>query len=136
MSQTSETRRSPVPYLGVVYFLGNAPSFGPLLFEDDAPAVYYLPGTTGWGATFAGAPTVLWDPQILTTDPGFGVRGNQFGFDIAFTNTVPVVVEAATNLVNPVWIPLQTITLTNGLFHFTEPFQTTNATRFYRLSPF
>ncbi len=123
-------------YLGVVYFHGDAPSFGASLFEDDAPVVYYLPGMLGQGSTFAGFPTVLWNPHILTSDAGFGVRSNQFGFDIAFTNTVPVVVEATTNLVNPVWVPLQTVTLTNGLFHFTEPFQTTNATRFYRLSPF
>ncbi len=122
--------------LGVVYFQGNAPSFGLSVFQDVDAAVYYLPGTTGWGPTFAGAPTVLWNPQILINEAGFGVRSNQFGFDIAFTNTVPVVVEATTNLVNPIWVPLRTITLTNGLFHFTEPFQTTNATRFYRLSPF
>jgi uncharacterized repeat protein (TIGR03803 family) len=25
--------------------------------------VYYLPGTSGWGATFAGMPTLLWNPQ-------------------------------------------------------------------------
>ncbi len=121
----------------VVFFQGNAPSAGSFLFENDgSPQIYYLPGTTGWGTNFAGAPTVLWNPQILTSDTGFGAQSNQFGFDIAFTNTVPVVVEATTNLVNPVWVPLQTVTITNGLFHFTEPFQTTNATRFYRLSPF
>jgi hypothetical protein len=26
--------------------------------------VYYLLGTTGWGTTFGGCPTVLWSPQM------------------------------------------------------------------------
>src|SRR5258708_23541 len=45
-----------------VYFQGNAPSYvGPSVFYNDANAtVYYLPGTTGWGATFGGRPTALW----------------------------------------------------------------------------
>ncbi len=79
---------------------------------------------------------MLWNPQILTNNAGFCAQSNQFGFDIAFTNTVPVVVEVSTDLVNPVWTPLLTVTLTNGLFHFTEPLQTNDTCRFYRLCPF
>ena len=29
---------------------------------DNSTTVYYLAGTTGWGATFAGVPAFLWDP--------------------------------------------------------------------------
>jgi hypothetical protein len=43
-------------------------------------------------------------------------------------------VEACTNLATPVWTPLQTLTLTNGSFYFTEPFQTNSAARYYRIS--
>jgi len=44
-----------------VYFTGNAPSIGSDVFSGtDNTTVYYLPGTTGWGETFAGRPTALW----------------------------------------------------------------------------
>ncbi len=45
-----------------VYFQGNAPSLGWGVFDGDNHAtVYYLPGTTGWGATYGGRPTALWE---------------------------------------------------------------------------
>jgi BspA type Leucine rich repeat region (6 copies) len=45
-----------------VYFEGNAPGLGgSYVFQDDNQAtVYYLHGTTGWGTTFDGLPTALW----------------------------------------------------------------------------
>jgi len=44
-----------------VYFKGDAPAVDPAAFEGDENAtVYYLPGTTGWGATYGGLPTALW----------------------------------------------------------------------------
>jgi hypothetical protein len=43
-------------------------------------------------------------------------------------------VEACTNLANPVWTSLQSLTLTNGLFYFAEQFQSNEASRFYRIS--
>jgi hypothetical protein len=45
-----------------VYFLGNAPSLGGsyVFSGDNNTTVYYLPGTTGWGTTFAGRSTALW----------------------------------------------------------------------------
>ena len=40
-----------------VYFRGNAPNIGiNLFFEDTNVTVYYIPVTTGWSATFEGAP--------------------------------------------------------------------------------
>jgi hypothetical protein len=41
-----------------VYFQGNAPTISPSVFSGDAATVYYLLGTTGWGATFGELPTV------------------------------------------------------------------------------
>ncbi len=120
--------------LSTVFFKGNAPTTDPAGFESDNATAYYLSGTTGWEPTLAGLPTVLWNPQIQTAI-NFGVQNEQFGFDITATNNIPVLVEATTNLISPVWTPLQTSTITNGLFHFTEPFQANSAGRFYRLSP-
>ena len=49
------------PRLRAVYFQGNAPLFGGLsaFYGDSYATVYYLPGTTGWGTTFAARPAVL-----------------------------------------------------------------------------
>jgi len=42
-----------------LYFQGNAPTKGAGVFTYSTPTVYYLSGTTGWGANFAGRPTAL-----------------------------------------------------------------------------
>jgi hypothetical protein len=69
------------PLLTRVYFLGNAPSADLTAFDFDNATVYYLPGTTGWGATFCGLPTALWSqvptietqPQTQTAEAGSAV---------------------------------------------------------------
>jgi len=117
-----------------VYCLGNAPTANATVFENNNNAtLYYLPGTTGWGSPFAGCPAVLWNPRIQTGSASFGVQNNQFGFDITYTNNVSFVVEACTNLAKPVWVPLMTNSLTNGSFHFSEPFQPSTSARYYGL---
>jgi hypothetical protein len=122
-------------YLTSVYFLGNAPILlGLNVFASDYNAVvYYLPGTTGWGTTFGGLPTVLWNPQAQTGGASFGVRANKFGFNITGTTNIPIVVEACTNLSSNIWVPLQSVSLTNGLFYFSDPRWTNYPGRFYRL---
>jgi hypothetical protein len=56
-----------------VYFLGNAPNVDSTVFSGDNATVYYLPGTTGWGSTFGGAPTALEArPPLLSLIPGLG----------------------------------------------------------------
>jgi hypothetical protein len=92
-----------------------------------------LPGTTGWGSTFGGRPTVLWSPQVQTSGASFGVRTNRFGFTITGTSNLVIVVEACTNLVNPTWSPVATNTLTGGSSYFSDPRWTNNPARFYRL---
>jgi hypothetical protein len=55
----------PIGYLTGAYFLGDAPSGGgSSVFAGDLNYVYYLPGTTGWGATFGGRPTAVWNPPV------------------------------------------------------------------------
>ncbi len=117
-----------------VYFAGNAPSVGALVFSGANHAtVYYLPGTTGWGMWFGGRPTALWLPQVQTGDATFGVRTNEFGFTVTWASDRVVVVEACTNLGSPFWLPLQTNTLTNGSCYFSELGGMTRPSRFYRL---
>ncbi len=119
--------------LAGVYFQGNVPSLGFEVFFDSYATVYYLPGTTGWNPTFGGLPTVLWNPQVQTTDGGFGVRTNQFGFNINWASGMTVVVEANTNLADPTWTPVATNTPTSGSAYFNDPQWTNYPGRFYRL---
>jgi hypothetical protein len=122
-----------------VHFKGNSPSFGVGVFGPDVynpldPAtIYYLPGTTGWSTNFAGLPTVLWNPQVQTSDASFGVGTNQFGFTITGTSNLVIVVEACTNLANPSWSPVGTNTLTGGSSYFSDAQWTNHPGRFYRL---
>ena len=108
------------------------------VFSGDPATVYYVPGTAGWGPTFDGLPTAPWflpNPQILTgNNPGFGVQSNGFGFIISWLTNISVVVEASTNLANPVWSPVSTNTFTGGTSYFSDPQWTNYPARFYRLS--
>ena len=72
-----------------VYFQGNSPTptNDSTVFSSDPATVYYLPGTTGWGAMFDGLPTAPWflpNPLILNREPNFGVQPGGFGFIISW----------------------------------------------------
>ena len=125
-----------------VYFQGNVPFFVPpfaLIFQgDNNVIIYYLPGTTGWSTLSSAPPIRLWNPQAQTSDSSFGVQSNQFGFNIIGSSNLVIVVEACTDLFNPVWSPLSTNTLntpfgTNGTSYFSDPQWTNYPGRFYRL---
>jgi BspA type Leucine rich repeat region (6 copies) len=126
-----------------IYFTGNAPDtyllfvggYGGFDFNDPT-IVYYLPGTLGWSNSFAGRPTAQWflpQPLILNQGLGFGVQSGQFGFTISWATNVPVVVEACTNLANPVWLPVSTNNLVSGTSYFSDPQAANLPGRFYRL---
>jgi hypothetical protein len=149
-SLTNMTIGNTVTYIGdysfdgcakltAVYFAGNAPGLGQLPFfgaGNFKAIAYYLPGTTGWAnfsANTGGLPAALWNAQMQTTGGSFGVRTNRFGFNITGNSSLVVVVEACTNLANPVWSPLQTITLTGSPVYFSDPAWTNFPRRFYGL---
>ena len=118
-----------------IYFRGNAPvSVASSAFNHDYHAtVYYATGTTGWGAMCAGLPALPWNLQVQTRDASLGARTNQFGFNFTWESNLVIVVEACTNLVNPVWTPLQTNMLTGVSSYFSDPEWTNYPGRFYRL---
>ena len=60
-------------------------------------------------------------------------RINQLGFNIARASGQVVVVEACTDLAQPVWAPLQTNTLSRDTFYFSDPQWTNSPARFYRV---
>jgi hypothetical protein len=77
--------------------------------------------------------TQLWNPQVQSSGTDFGVRTNEFGFNIIGTSNLVVVVEACTNPADPNWFPVGTNTLTDGLSYFSDPAWTNYPSRFYRL---
>ncbi len=101
--------------------------------NDNHATGYYLPGTTGRGTWFGGRPTVRWFPQVQTSDTSFGVQATQFGFNITWASGRGIVVEACTNLANPIWSPVQTHTVIDGSTYFSDPQWTNYPARFYRL---
>jgi hypothetical protein len=120
--------------LKAVYFEGNAPTAGAMIFSYAFNViVYYLPGTTGWTSTFKSRPALLWNPQARSGGPNFGVRTNRLGFDITGTANLPIAVEAGTNLASPSWVVLASCTLTNGSVYFSDPDWTKYPARFYRI---
>jgi hypothetical protein len=123
------------PSLTAIFFEGNAPNAEWSAFLDigSTLTVFYVPGTTGWETSFGGFLTAEWQPQVQTGDASFGVRTNQFGFNLTWADGRPVVVEACTDLTHPVWLPVKTNTLAGGSAYFSEPQWTNYSGRFYRL---
>jgi hypothetical protein len=123
------------PNLTGVYFQGNAPGYvGEFAFDNSTNVnVYYLPGTTGWEATLDDQPTTIWLPQMQMTGTTFGGKTNQFGFNITWASDQTVVVDACTNLSQPVWEPVQTNTLATGSVYFNDPEWTNYPARYYRV---
>jgi hypothetical protein len=111
------------------YFQGNAPNDTGDAFTLDNNIVYYLPGTAGWGSTFGGNPTELWNPQATT----FIITSGHFGFAINGPANTAIVVVACTNLANPVWLPVTTNTLSaSGASSFSDLLSSNYPARFYR----
>ncbi len=117
-----------------------------VVFEGDGPAVtahsftsyvrfYRLPGTSGWEqfSERVNEIVLVWNPRLETNDANFGVRNGSFGFNIVGEPWIPIVIEAATDLLNPHWTMLQNCTLTNGLIYFSDFQWKDFPSRFYRV---
>jgi hypothetical protein len=88
---TSVTVPNSVTYIGseafafctnltCAFFQGNAPpDVGNVFYGDPEAVVYYLPGTTGWGATFGGVPaveeTAQFEFEYTTNDGSLTITG-------------------------------------------------------------
>jgi hypothetical protein len=85
-----------------IYFEGNAPPadsnpyLSTVFFDDTNVTVFYLPGTTGWGSTFAGLPTALESLQG---------SGDNFNYTINPDNTDTITITNYTGSGGEVIIP-------------------------------
>jgi hypothetical protein len=71
--------------------------------------------------------------MIFGSGYGLGVKSNGFAFIISWATNVPVVIEASTNLANPVWTPVTTNALVSGTNYFCDSQWTNYPGRFYRI---
>jgi hypothetical protein len=122
--------------LTAAYFLGNPPmaylnsGTGENAFRQTPATVFYMPSATNWPDTYGDAATVLWNPQFSATS----IAGGQFGFNFTTPTNATIVVEACTNLSQPVWTPLTTNAWsgTNTLI-FQDAKTSDYPVRFYRM---
>ena len=125
--------------LSSLYFQGDAPYADPYAFYGNPgpTTAFYLPAANGWGPSLGvhpAVPTGIWmTTQAQTDDGSFGFQGSQFGFNISGSINDAVVVEACTNLANPVWSPVKVLTLPGGTSLFTDQTWTNYPGRFYRI---
>jgi len=111
-----------------IYFTGNAPSTVSPFVNDTNLTVYYLPGKSGWSSTFGGRPAMLWNPMAGNAT----MQANQFSFTITGSSNITIVIEACSTLLNPVWTPVGTSTLTGGSTVFSDLGATNFSARYYR----
>jgi hypothetical protein len=114
-----------------VYFTGDAPAnCNPAAFSGSPNVgVYYMPGTTGWSATFAGVSAYLWNPAFS----GLAAHGSNVSCVVTGTPSIPVELESTTNLLAGSWVSLRTTNLTGGSVSLSDTNEITHPTRFYRI---
>jgi hypothetical protein len=87
----------------------------------------------GWANIIDGRQPKPWNPLAQCSFATIVVESDQFRFNVVGTASLSFVIEAATNLVQPVWKPLSTNTEVNGTVYFTDPQWQDFPTRIYRL---
>ena len=118
-----------------ITFQVNAPALGIYVFYNVSAGatVYYYYGTSGWGTTYGGLPTVMLGappPQIGGVGGNVDVHSGNFSFTLTGVTNQTIVVEVSTNLVN--WQSIWTNTLSGTSINFTDLQQTNYSYRFYR----
>lgn len=120
------------PKLTAVYFEGNRPTVG-FAFDDEVDAtMFYLPGSSGWGATFGERPTALWKPRLEIKGAFPREQTNRVGITVSWASGKTVVIEASPTGTSPIWSAVSTNTLDEGTFWFSDADWANHARRFYR----
>jgi len=115
-----------------LFFSGDAPSAAADALAGSTATVYYLPGTSGWSASFGGRQALLWNPAAAD-DAAFGFLDGLFGFTLTGTALIPVRVQATTNLRSAVWSSVTNTAIgAAGTVDVRDPESTAHAARFYR----
>ncbi len=107
------------PNLTAIYCWGNAPAIGLDVFDwDNNATVFYLSGTTGWGASLGGRPTVMWNPAggvyIVRQPQGVATNaGARVSFSVLASGTAPLSYHWLKGTTNLIGATNMTFTITN-----------------------
>jgi hypothetical protein len=137
-----------------IYFKGNEPDTDGLYPIAGAlnSTVYYYSGTTGWGSTYSGRPTVMLKATAIgdTSDP-FGLGGdeasdvtitnlhadpvNGFGFTVSVDSEFGrvITIEACTSLAEEDWVVIGKYTVSDGSIDFIDTEWSQYPKRYYRV---
>ena len=108
-------------------------SFSPTLVKNYAGNITVTNNSTSGSGVVSISGTGIGGIPLVLYDANFGVLSNRFGFNFSGASGKVVVVDTCTNLINPIWAPLQTNTLTGSSFYFGDSRWTNFIGRFYRL---
>ena len=119
-----------------VYFHSNAPSseLNAFMGITNQVTAYYQAGTIGWNSTFDNLHTAFWNPSIIVGDEVFGAQTNGFSFNISESASGLVVVKGCTNLVEGIWKPVQTNSMSGGTATFVDAEWTNQPSYSYKLT--
>jgi len=121
-------------HLDGLFFRGAPPEFGDGLLTDSPGAKPRpLAGAAGWGAAFAGRPTLEWTLRVPVSEPRFGLEDGKFGFTIVGVPGLQAVVEASDNPGVDPWTEVGRGTLAGGSAHVSDPASPQHPARAYRV---
>jgi hypothetical protein len=119
--------------LRAVYFMGDAPAMSQPFTGSYQMTAYYLPGAAGFTAATINAPLVVWDARVTAIRTWRRGDFKQFALELAGSSNLAVVVEACTNLLKPVWLPIGTNTLLGGAAEIVDRNAANLSCCFYRV---
>lgn len=125
----------------MVKAFGGDPAQIPLWPSDDYDLIFVItitrnegPAAVAFAVDHEGLNNLSTECPFMRFGPAHpGVRTNQFGFSIIGPSNATAVVEASTNLADPMWSRLSTNNLNGGASYFNDPWWTNYPRRFYRL---
>lgn len=114
-------------------FIGNACLTFPL-GPGPTNVIVFTGGTGGVNpdyVAFTPLPLPPWNARV-EPDGNFGFKTNAFGFDV-YGSGWSFVVDAATRLDDPDWLPVLTNTIANGVSYFSDSGSANYPARYYRI---
>jgi hypothetical protein len=95
--------------------------------------VFYLPAfASSWPSWYSNRPTLCWNPTVGNVAVPSATSG--FSCTVAGTATIPVAVDARTNLLAGAWERLLTTNIpSSAAFTFDDPDAAAHPARFYRI---
>lgn len=134
ISRLGDQAFNTCPNLKSLNFQGNAPVEGASLFVNSKIVTLYVTfSATGWGATYGGRPVQVLNPLLSVGTISSADRAVEFPFSINSATDQSYIIEACTDLLNPVWVSIGSAPTVLGSGTFVDLDRTNFPARFYRV---